>query len=58
MLHLPALAIATLLDQLLPAPCLMCGLASADYRLLCRECDNALPRLTREPFYVAAAHCR
>ncbi len=39
-----------LLDQLLPAPCLMCGQASPDYQLLCPECDAALPRLSREAF--------
>ena len=55
MLRLPALtsiALTTtkLLNQLLPAPCLLCGLASADYQLLCPECDAALPRLSREPF--------
>lgn len=43
-----------LLDQLLPAPCLMCGLASADYQLLCPECDKSLPRLNLEPFLC---HC-
>lgn len=50
MLHLTALATTTLLDQLLPAPCLLCGLASPDYQLLCPECNNALPRLNRELF--------
>ena len=50
MLRLTALAATKLLDQLLPAPCLMCGAASPDYRLLCPECDSALPRLNREPF--------
>lgn len=44
------LTAAKLVDQLLPAPCLMCGLASAHYQLLCPECDAALPRLSREPF--------
>lgn len=39
-----------LLNHLLPAPCLMCGLASADYQLLCPECDKSLPRLDLEPF--------
>lgn len=41
---------AKLVNQLLPAPCLMCGLTSAHYQLLCPECDAALPRLSREPF--------
>ncbi|MCE3254239.1 MAG: amidophosphoribosyltransferase [Cellvibrio sp.] len=50
MLHLPALAISNLLDQLFPAPCLVCGLADPDYQLLCPECDRALPRLSQENF--------
>lgn len=50
MLRVTTLAATKLLDQLLPAPCLMCGLASADYRLLCPACDASLPRLSREPF--------
>jgi ComF family protein len=50
MLRLTALAATTLLDQLLPAPCLICGLANPDYRLLCPECDSALPRLSQELF--------
>jgi ComF family protein len=48
MLYLTRMATARLLDQLLPAPCLLCGLASADYRLLCPECAAALPRLSHE----------
>ncbi len=50
MLYLTRMATARLLDQLLPAPCLLCGLASADYRLLCPECDAALPRLRHERY--------
>lgn len=49
MLHLTRMATARLFDQLLPAPCLLCGLASANYRLLCPECDAALPRLNQQP---------
>lgn len=49
MLHLTALA-TKLFDQLLPAPCLLCGLASPAYQLLCPECDAALPRLAQERF--------
>jgi ComF family protein len=44
------LTLTNLLDQLLPAPCLLCGLASPDFRLLCPECDRALPRLSLQPF--------
>lgn len=54
MLRLTALLAAQTFDHLLPSPCLMCGLASADYQLLCPECDAALPRLNREPFLC---HC-
>jgi len=54
MLRLTALATTKLLDRLLPAPCLICGLASADYQLLCPACDKSLPRLNREPFLC---HC-
>lgn len=50
MLRATALAAINLFDQLLPAPCLMCGLANPDYRLLCPECDQALPRLSLQPF--------
>lgn len=50
MLHLTRLATAKLFDHLFPAPCLLCGLASADYRLLCPECDAALPRLSQQPY--------
>lgn len=50
MLRIIALSTAKLFDQLLPAPCLLCGLANPDYRLLCPECDAALPRLSQEPF--------
>lgn len=50
MLHLTKLTPSLLLNRLLPAPCLLCGLASADYTLLCPECDAALPRLRNQPF--------
>lgn len=49
MLRFTALLAARTLDHLLPAPCLICGMASADYQLLCPACDAALPRLSREP---------
>ena len=50
MLRTIALTASKLLDQLLPAPCLLCGLANPNYRLLCPECDAALPRLSQEPY--------
>jgi ComF family protein len=50
MLHFSTSLAAKLFDQLLPAPCLICGLANPHYQLLCPECDAALPRLSREPF--------
>lgn len=50
MLRLTALFAAKTLDHLLPAPCLICGLADADYQLLCPACDKALPRLNKERY--------
>ena len=41
---------ARLFNQLLPAPCLLCGLTDTIHPLLCPECDVALPRLNREAF--------
>jgi ComF family protein len=49
MLRFTALLATRTLNHLLPAPCLICGLADADYQLLCPACDAALPRLSREP---------
>lgn len=48
MLRFTALFAARTLDHLLPAPCLICGMANADYQLLCPACDAALPRLSQE----------
>ncbi len=50
MLRFTALVPTKLLDLLLPAPCLICGLASSDYQLLCPECNTSLPCLNLQPF--------
>jgi len=50
MLRLTGLALSHLFDRLLPAPCLVCGLSSPTYQLLCPDCDRALPRLSQQPF--------
>ncbi len=47
---LSLLSPARLLNQLLPAPCLLCGQSGAHFQLLCPDCDAALPRLSKEAY--------
>lgn len=48
MLRFTALLATRTFNHLLPAPCLICGLAHGDYQLLCPACDAALPRLSHQ----------
>lgn len=50
MLRFAAKLTAHAFDHLLPAPCLLCGSTDSQFQLLCPECDEALPRLSRTPY--------
>ena len=50
LLSSPFALATTLVNSLLPAPCLLCGLANARHPLLCPECAHALPYQSHQPY--------